>query len=257
MKRSHPVSALIRCVLAAAAASSACGAAGLASAAVGPGSISGVWQRVGAPNGAVTDEMLETPTEILTADGSPVPTQPWAAAIVKKRLQDAEAGHPYASTKTRCLPAGVPDFGAGPIQILETPGQITILRQEFNFFRVIHLGGVHPAEIDPGYLGHSVARWEGDTLIVDTIGLSIKTTLSGIVPHSEDLHVVERFHPTGPDTMDVQATIYDPKTFTRPWTLATRLHRIPGRMMEYFCDNQRNPADADGNTTVLMPAAGA
>ena len=224
--------------------------------AAGPGSLSGLWQKVGAPNGSpVLDEMYEPRSGMKTADGAPLPLQPWAAAILEQRLEDAEAGHPYAGTKVSCLPAGVPDMmmGNGVMQILETPDQVTILRQEFTFFRVIHLDSKHPADPDPGYLGHSIGHWDGGTLVVDTIGLSDRTQIKGVIPHTEALHVVERFRRTGPDRLSITATVDDPKTFTKPWTLATTLKRESGELMEYFCDNNRNAPDASGHTSVQMP----
>jgi hypothetical protein len=231
-----------------------------ADAVIGPGSISGVWQKIGAPNGSpVLDDMYEPRAKVLaTEDGTPLPAQPWAAAVVEKRLADAEAGHPFASTKTRCLPGGIPDmmFGSGPMQILETPGQVTVLRQEFTFFRIIRLNQKHAADPDPTYLGDSVGRWEGDTLVVDTIGLSDKTTIKGVIPHSEALHVVERIRPTGRDTMEITATIEDPRTFTRPWTMVTHLRRLRGGLIEYYCENNRNAPDANGYTGMQMPASG-
>jgi hypothetical protein len=195
---------------------------------------------------------------LTTGDGTPLPLQPWAAAVVEKRLSDAEAGHPFASTKTRCLPGGIPDmmFGSGPMQILETPGQVTVLRQEFTFFRIIKLNQKHAVDPDPGYLGDSIAHWEGDTLVVDTIALSDKTTIKGVIPHSEQLHVIERLRPTGKETMEIRATIEDPQAFTKPWTMVTRLRRLPDGLIEYFCENNRNAPDASGHTGMQMPSTG-
>ena len=205
----------------------------------GPGSLTGIWQVVNAPNGTVRDDMLITrmPT---AANDAPIPMRPATLAIVQQRLKDSEAGHPYISTKTMCLPQGIPDFGAGPFQILENGRQVTFLRQEFTFFRVVVIDAKHLADPDPNFLGDSVAHWEGGDLIVDTIGLTEKTALHGIIPHSEDLHVVERYHPTGKDTMDISAVIEDPKSFSAPWTMLEHVHRITGKLQEYFCENNRN-----------------
>ncbi len=205
----------------------------------GPGSLTGEWQVVDAPNGTVRDDMLITRMP-RAAGGAPIPMLPATLAVVQQRLKDAEAGRPFISPKTRCLPQGVPDFGAGPFQILENGRQVTVLRQEFSFFRIIVIGAPHKTDPDPGFLGDSVAHWEGGDLVVDTIGLKDQTVLEGVIPHTEDLHVVERYHPTGQDTMDIEATIDDPKTFSAPWKMVEHVHRITGKLEEYFCENNRN-----------------
>jgi hypothetical protein len=205
----------------------------------GPGSMTGIWQVVNAPNGTVRDDMLITRVP-KAAGGADIPMLPATLKVVQQRLKDSENGHPYQSTKTNCLPQGVPDFGAGPFQILENGKQITILRQEFTFFRVITVDGKHEDDPDPKFLGDSVARWDGPDLVIDTIALTDKTVLSGIIPHSEDLHVVERYHQTGKDTMDMEATITDPKSFSAPYKVVQHVHRITGKLEEYFCENNRN-----------------
>jgi hypothetical protein len=179
---------------------------------------------------------------------------------MQQRQKDAEAGHPYAFSKSRCLPAGTPGSmfppAALPIQILETPGQITVLFEEFNQFRIIKMNQKHNPDPDPGYFGDSVGHWEGDTLVVDTIGISDKTSLGGGgVPHSEALHVVERIRHTGKDTIEDQVTMEDPKAFVGVWKMNNTLKRVPGaHLAEYFCDNDRNTPDATGRTGVALPS---
>jgi hypothetical protein len=218
---------------------------------VGPGSLSGIWVKSTEHFGDVDDAAMYEPREqvLKTADGSPLPIRPWAAAVLEKRLAETEAGHPFASPKSQCVPGGVPDmmFGSGPMQILETSGQITILRQEFSFFRIIRLNASHEKDPAPSYMGDSVAHWEGDTLVVDTIGLTDKTTLREIIPHSEELHVIERYRRTGQDSMEIRGTIEDPKTFTRTWKLETQLRRLKNGLTEYYCENNRNAVDASGH----------
>lgn len=225
----------------------------------GPGSLTGVWVKVGDPSGSVqVDSELYDPNIVLkTAGGAPVPLQPWAARLVDSRLKDAAAGHPYASTQARCLPPGVPDmmFEYGPVQILETPGQVTILRQELTFFRIIRMNQHHLRHSAPSFAGDSVGRWQGDTLLVDTIGLTDKTGVRFIMPHSQDLHVIERYRRIDKDQIEVRATIDDPKTFTKTWTEVNRLKRLTTPLTEYFCENNRNGVDANGNETVRARSA--
>jgi hypothetical protein len=222
--------------------------------------ISGVWVRDGDPSGSVgeaADSLYTRESVMSTADGTPLPIKPGPRAIVEKRLRDAAAGHPYASTQARCLPPGVPDmmYEFGSMQYLETPGQITILRQQYTFFRIIRLGARHPDDPDPTFLGNSVGHWEGNTLVVDTIGLTAKTGIRFIIPHSERLHVVERFSLTREGKMQNRMTIEDTEVFTRPWTMVMEYHRLNTLLEESFCENNRNGVDGEGNETTLMPNA--
>ena len=220
----------------------------------GPGSLSGIWTNI-----TYKPSSAYNPREavLMTADGKLPPLQPWAADLLQKRLKDSEAGHPFPNTKSQCLPSGVPQLMFGPrtpMQILETPGQVTILIEEFNNFRIILLGARHEDDPDPSIMGDSVGHWEGDTLVVDTIGLSDRTVLDVPgTPHSDQLHVVERFRRVAKDRLEVSVTLDDPKTFTRPWTAKTAFAPmgVP-RITEYYCENQRNPA-VDGKTTMQMP----
>lgn len=224
----------------------------------GAGSLSGVWHtmrfntaRRGPPSGEVR---LGT-----TDDGGPIPLQPWAAKVVQERIASADSGRPFAGTEARCLPGGTPSSMSPPanlpLQIIESPGQVTVLVEEFNHFRIIRMANKHEDDPDPGYFGDSIAHWEGKTLVVDTIALTTETSIDRLVPHSEDLHVVERFRRIDPNTLEIKMTVEDPKTFTRPWTRTSRFQRIPGaRVREYFCQNDRNPPDAHGASGVVIPA---
>ena len=183
---------------------------------------------------------------IRTVEGEIPPMQPWAAQLYEARIQAEERGVPVASLSANCVPTGVPHMMIGapyPIQILQTPGQVTMLFEEMHAFRVIYMDQAHPAEMEPSFLGHSVGRWEGDTLVIDSRGFNDKTTLDLLgMPHTEQLRVVERLRMTGPDTMEDVITIEDPGAFTRPWTMRTTYQRIPGgRVGEYMCENNRNP----------------
>ena len=222
----------------------------------GPGSVSGVWFssafktfRTGAPTGE--------PRVRPTADGTLPPMQPATAALVDRRIKDFHAGHPYARPSSYCLPEGIPEMmmppGQLPIQILETPGQITVLFELLSTFRIIRLNARHEPDPDPTFMGDSVGHWEGDTLVVDTIGLTDRTPVDGLVPHSESLHVVERIRRTGKDTLEDRITIEDPRTFTKPYTYVSALKHVPGeKIVEFLCEENRNPPDASGNTGVQL-----
>jgi hypothetical protein len=184
-----------------------------------------------------------------TIDGKWPPLLPGPAELLEKRVKMSENGEPYQNTLMQCLPGGVPEmvFGAPyPAQIIETPGQVTILYEMYNHFRVIHLNSTHPADPDPTYMGHSIGHWEGNTLVVDTIGLTDRTTIDEVgIPHSEDLHVTERYRRTDANTIEIVVTIDDPKTFSKPWD-AKVIYRIakPGAdLIEFICENNRNARD--------------
>ena len=223
----------------------------------GPGSLAGIWS-----NAEFNRSGTFIPRDgvILTADGKLPPLQPWASELLEKRIKDAEAGRPYATTKSICLPAGIPQMMFGPrlpIQILETPGQVSILFEDFMNFRIIRLNKAHKEDPNPNFMGDSVGHWEGNTLVVDTIGLSERTTLDPIgTPHSDDLHVVERIRRVDSDTIEVVVTFEDPKTFTKPWTSRTSFQPRPDVQIEEFvCENQRNESK-DGVTGMQTPSSG-
>jgi hypothetical protein len=216
----------------------------------GPGSLSGIW----VPTGYKSSRVSARSRVALTAEGKPAPLLPAAAELLEKRLADAERGYPYANTLSSCLPGGMPMMivaaASYPIQILETPGQVTMLFEEQNHFRIIGLGGRHPDDPDPTYMGHSIGHWEGDTLVVDTIGLSDRTTIDQVgMPHSEDLHLVERYRRVDRATLEVLVTLTDPKTFSAPWQMRTIFRTAPPDtgVREYICENNRNSPDAQGH----------
>jgi hypothetical protein len=189
-------------------------------AAKGPGSLTGVWSR----------------SATVTAGGMPIPYQPEMVKLLQE--QKATGGKPIdAQSAPWCVPEGMPAMmnppAKLPLQILETPGQVTMLFGDFGTFRIIHLNEKHPDDPDPTYFGNSVAHWEGDTLVVDTLGLLDKTTLFG-APHTEDMHLVERLRRLDPTTLEDRVTITDPATYTRPWTWTITLRSVAGsRVVEF------------------------
>ena len=219
-----------------------------------PGGISGIWTNTSYDPDSVYDPRKGV---LRTLDGKLPPLQPWAAALLETRIKAAEAGHPFANTKSMCLTSGMPQLMFGPrtpMQILETPGQVTILIEEFNNFRIVLLDAKHPADPDPTLMGDSVGHREGDTLVVDTVGLSERTVLDVPgMPHSDQLHLVERFRRVSKDQLEVVMRIEDPKTFTAPWMARATFKPMPvEKITEYYCENQRNGA-VDGRTTMQMP----
>jgi hypothetical protein len=190
-----------------------------------------------------------------TIEGDPVPLLPWAQKIYDQRLADARAGKAFADTEAYCIASGMPRVMRGPnypMQILQTPGQITMLFEALHNIRFIYLDEPLPPQEDWEYslFGHSVGRWEGDTLVVETVGLTDLTTLDKVgLPHTKQLRVTERIRLTSPDTFEDVITIDDPGAFTRPWSIRATYKRMPpgSRISEYECNlNNRNRPTPDG-----------
>ena len=175
------------------------------------------------------------------APGETVPFLPWAAALYKQREDANGAGVP----SERCMPHGLPGAMMIPIpfKILQTPAQIAILFEEFNYYRQIFTDGRQLPELrNPTWFGYSVGKWDKDTLVVDTVGFNDLSWLdiSGY-PHTEDLHTTERFTRRDFGHMDVLVTIDDPKAYTRPWSPLLHLQLQPDfELIEHVCDNEKD-----------------
>jgi len=113
-----------------------------------------------------------------------------------------------------------------------------------NMYRVIPLNGTHPDDIIPSYMGNSVARWDGDTLVIDVIGFNDKTWLAGTGTfHTDALHITERYTRVDKDRINYEVTMEDPNVFTKPWTLTSSLMLREGtRLQEMVCaENNIDP----------------
>ena len=139
-------------------------------------------------------------------DGGEVPLQPWAESLYRERLSKDKTADAFMNSAAYCLPLGMPSMMLGatyPFSILQTPGQVTTVHEEGHVHRQIFLNRPHDADPDPGYLGESVGRWEGSTLVVDTIGLNDRTSLDLLgIPHSDQLHIVERIRRLSHDKLE-------------------------------------------------------
>jgi hypothetical protein len=167
----------------------------------------------------------------------PPPYQPWAAKKVLESFNRRGIDDPVAA----CLPPGVPrvhTVGLFPMQIVQTPQSIVMAYEYLNAFRVIAMNAKHPDDLEPGFMGDSVGHWDGDTLVVDVTAFNDKTWLTATGTfHSEALHVTERFTRTDRDTIQYEATMEDPKVFTKPWVFRTTIMRRDGtRLREYACE---------------------
>jgi hypothetical protein len=146
---------------------------------------------------------------------------------------------------SNCLPTGVPRAYYVPYQwqIVQGLNYVVIMYEYPHLFRIIPTDGTpHPVEPDPTWMGHSIGRWEGDTLVVDTVGFNDKTELPGGFRHTEALHVVERFTRVDYDNLDYVATIEDPNVFVEPWKieLGFPLRTDLTTIGEFICENNRD-----------------
>ncbi len=148
-----------------------------------------------------------------------------------------------------CLPPGFPWMMnlLYPMELHQSATKITMITEWAAQIRWIYIGDkAHPDDPDPSYFGHSIANWDGDTLVVDTVALKPDTALndSGL-PHSDQIHVIERLSSGPDDTMDNELTIIDPKMLTRPWTRVLHYRKAPDdtRLLEYVCENNRDAVD--------------
>jgi hypothetical protein len=146
-------------------------------------------------------------------------------------------------------------FPIYPIEILQTRGQVTIIQEAMSQVRRIYLGQpqMKIEDVPPGYFGHSVGPWEGDTLVVDTVGVKEEVLGYKDTPHSSQMRITERFRLVAPDVLHDQITVEDPVTLEKPWTYTFAYRRNPGyQMLEYVCENNREYVDDKGVTRMRL-----
>src|SRR5215467_12873614 len=170
--------------------------------------------------------------------------KPWAAAQMKASNDEVFSGKrqvPFAA-QARCYPGGVPGqllYPAEPFYFIQTPQIVYMIWQRDHMVRRIFLTDKHSETVKPSWFGESIGRYEnGDTLIVDTIGLSTKNSYidNFRTPHTERLHVVERFKPAGDGrTLEALVKVDDPDTFNEPLHMVQRWRKVPNPLLETVC----------------------
>jgi len=176
------------------------------------------------------------------------PFKPWARALYEFRQRALLTDDPIA----RCLPPGGPRQFQMPygFQFVEQPelGRILVLHGGGNRnWRIISIDGrpaVAASEAVASYYGTSVGKWEGDTLVVDSVGFNEKFWMTaGGLPHTEALHLIERFSRPNLNTLRYEVTVDDPRTYTRRWTGGWTIQWVPDEeLQEYFCEENADPA---------------
>jgi hypothetical protein len=170
-----------------------------------------------------------------------VPFQSWAAAVYNYNSSNNSKYDPEGY----CLPPGGPRLMATPypMEIVQLPEQkriIMLFEGATHIWREIYMDGrPHPQgdDLNPTYLGHSVGHWEGDTLVVDVVGFNEQTWMDYFGhPHTDMLHVVERFSRPNKNTLAYEARFDDPGAYTKPFTLRWNINWNPsGELTEYIC----------------------
>ena len=180
--------------------------------------------------------------------------QPWAADVIRQRVENDINGVFQAEPKESCHPLGVPHIMQlnGVIQVLPTPHVVVITYMWGMRARIIYLNQEHPEEIIPSHHGHSIGHWEGKTLVVDTIGFNDNAPVDIYsTPHTDKMRVVERYSlRDNGETLHVDFTVEDPGAFTAPWSATASYAATALPYVEILCaENNRFP---DGSE-VQMP----
>ena len=163
----------------------------------------------------------------------------WVKDAMKKDNDAVLAGGIAFSARQSCLPGGVPVFllfGGQPIYFIQTPKEVLMIYEGDHQLRHIYLDVPHSKNPKPSWYGESVGHYEGDTLIVDTVGLNNKTVVDSYrTPHTDRLHVEERWHLINDKTLQVDIKIEDPDTFNQPWSTFQRYQRGVQTLEEEAC----------------------
>jgi len=217
--------------------------------------LSGVWDRPGAaqesPSGAGFTQVAAArmgilPRQVFSAEEPPM--TPWAEAKFREAREGKddiyEDGRDELDPSYNCFPPGTPRVFTipRPFEIRQHPDLVLILFETGNTIRRIYTDGRgHPEGYPITWMGHSVGRWEGDTLVVDTVGLNDKTWLDALGhPHSDALRVEERFRRPVRERLEIDFVFEDPKAYTRPWN-GKKVYELmpPGFevLEDYTCDS--------------------
>ena len=173
-----------------------------------------------------------------------------------KRMQALQAKD---DPQTNCLPLPTPRGNPYPFRMVETPTHLFIINESMHGYRQVFMDGrKHPEDLDPTWHGHSIGRWEGDTLVVDTVGFNDLTWFDNYGHlHSDKMRVVERFTRTDLGTLRMEILIDDLVAYTRPFTLTFIAYLMPDQeLMEYMCEeNNQDKHYIEGPAAPGLPQA--
>jgi hypothetical protein len=214
----------------------------------GKPNLNGIWQAVNTANWDIQDHAARpgptvslgaafaVPPGVGVVEGNEIPYKP--EALAKKRAN--AANWMTLDPEVKCYLPGIPraTYQGYPFQIVQSPSNVLMAYEFANASRMIYMDRTEESPVD-FWMGWSRGRWEGETLVVDVTGFNDQTWFDRAGNyHSDALHVVERYTATGPDHLWYEATIEDPKVFTRPWKMSMPLYRRKDknpRLLEYIC----------------------
>jgi hypothetical protein len=198
-----------------------------------------------------------------TPSKTPPPMTPWA----KAKYDEAKPGYgPKAQAGgndpiLKCFPTGIPRiiFFPQPLEIVQTPERIFMFFEREHEWRQIWTDGrSHPKNMEPTWMGDSIGKWDGDTFVVDTVGLTEKSWLDFYGdPHSDDMHLIERYKRVDYDSLTLQVIVEDPKAYTSTWVGDTKTYKLLKGKKAYMDELPCIPEEEDSFTNrIRMPAAG-
>jgi hypothetical protein len=219
------------------------------------------------------------PTERVADLNSPI-LQPWAREVVRKRNELVLSGKYVPSPTASCWPKGVTAFLLSPMTqpmfFVQGPKDVVLILTSFSDVRHIHLADKHSDTVETSWYGESIGRYEGDTLVVDTIGMDDRTPIDGFgTPHTKQLHVIERYHLIeNGDVLEANVHVEDPGAFTMPWNAIQRfrqyeaaVRKVPverltqlasepeGPLREHICAENPNSFVFGGIPAMPLPQA--
>ena len=205
--------------------------------------LSGMWEREG-------DHYYNN----AGADLKPADVKPWAQALYQRRLADSTD-----SMEAQCLPLGPAALTTSdPVKFIQTPSLIVILFEDLTY-RQIHMDGRKlPKNPNPSWMGYSVGRWDGDTLVVETSGFTERVWLDyDGHPHTDALRLTERYRRRDFGHLDVKVTFDDPGAYAMPWTVSVPMELLPDtELLEFVCrENEKSLARIPGRTGSQEAAA--
>jgi hypothetical protein len=200
------------------------------------------------------------PTEQLADLNNPV-LQPWAREVVRKRNELVLSGKPAHPPHASCWPVGVPGFLLRPMTqamyFVQTPKVVVMILSSKQEVRHVYLTDKHSGNVKPSWYGESIGYYEGDTLVVDTIGIDERTWVDGFgTPHTKQLHVAERFHLIGDGkVLEANVHVEDPGAFTTPWNAIQRFRQYEAAVRQVPIERLAQLASApEGPLTELICA---
>ena len=214
----------------------------------GKPNLNGIWQTLNTANWDIQGHAARAgqvvalgavgavPAGLGVVEGDEIPYLPAAAAKKKENFENSLKADP----EIRCYLPGVPraTYMPYPFQIVQTPKYILMAYEYAGASRTIYMDNPPPSPFDT-WMGHSVGRWDGDTLVVDVTSFNDQTWFDRAGNfHSDALHVVERYTPISPDALTYEVTIEDPKVFSRPWKMSMPVYRRlekNAQLLEFKC----------------------